>query len=94
MRTPVDELRRVALAASPPMEPDARRSSDLVELVALDPSIKLDIRYATARNFLSGETSSRRARLIASACATQDALVFSNSSVSAGIISKMSPTIP
>ena len=52
VRTPVDELRRVALAASPPMEPDARRSSDLVELVALDPSIKLDIRYASANNFM------------------------------------------
>jgi D-alanyl-D-alanine dipeptidase len=35
----------------PPQEGGAHRPSDLVELVALDPTIKLDIRYATANNF-------------------------------------------
>ena len=38
-------------AAKPPHETGAFRPSDLVELQRLDPSIKLDIRYATARNF-------------------------------------------
>jgi zinc D-Ala-D-Ala dipeptidase len=49
---PVAELRPIALAATPPAEHGDFRASDLVELTALDPSIKLDIRYATARNFL------------------------------------------
>ena len=49
---PIDELRREALAASPPTEPPPRRSSDLAELVTLDPGIQLDIRYATTNNFL------------------------------------------
>ena len=52
VRTPIDELRRAALAASPPAENDAYRARDLVELVALEPSIKLDIRYATTNNFM------------------------------------------
>ena len=50
---PVAELRAEALAANPPAEPGAFRTSDLVDLAALDPRIKLDIRYATADNFLS-----------------------------------------
>ena len=49
---PVAELRREALAAKPPKEPPSARQPDLVELVKLDPSIKLEIRYATANNFL------------------------------------------
>jgi D-alanyl-D-alanine dipeptidase len=50
---PVEELRREALAAKPPVEQGDFRPSDLVELTKLDPTIKLDIRYATANNFLS-----------------------------------------
>jgi CubicO group peptidase (beta-lactamase class C family)/D-alanyl-D-alanine dipeptidase len=50
---PVDELRREALAASPPVETGTRRPSDLVELSTLDPTIKFDIRYATTNNFIS-----------------------------------------
>jgi D-alanyl-D-alanine dipeptidase len=49
---PVEELRREALAAAPPVEEGEFRATDLVELVRLDPTIKLDIRYATTRNFL------------------------------------------
>lgn len=49
---PVPELLREALAASPPVESGVFRNSDLVELVALEPSIKLDIRYAGSDNFL------------------------------------------
>ncbi|HEX4826200.1 MAG TPA: cyclase family protein [Candidatus Polarisedimenticolaceae bacterium] len=42
----------LALAADrPPVETGTFRSADLVELVSLDPTIKLDVRYATANNF-------------------------------------------
>jgi D-alanyl-D-alanine dipeptidase len=50
---PVDELRKEALKAQPPREEGNFRRSDLVELVLLDPTFKLDIRYATTDNFLS-----------------------------------------
>jgi D-alanyl-D-alanine dipeptidase len=50
---PVEELRREALAAQPPQEHGHFRKPELVELVKLDPTIKLDIRYATTNNFLS-----------------------------------------
>ena len=50
---PVAELRKEALAAKPPKETGDFRQPDLVELITLDPTIKLDIRYATADNFLS-----------------------------------------
>jgi zinc D-Ala-D-Ala dipeptidase len=49
---PVPELRAEALKARPPHEPGAFRKPDLVELITLDPTIKLDIRYATTNNFL------------------------------------------
>jgi D-alanyl-D-alanine dipeptidase len=49
---PVAEVRAEALAATPPEEPGPFRKSDLVELAKLDPSIKLEIRYATANNFV------------------------------------------
>lgn len=50
---PIAELRAEALAASPPSEvSEARVPSDLVELRSLEPSIALDIRYATTNNFL------------------------------------------
>jgi D-alanyl-D-alanine dipeptidase len=49
---PIEELRREALAAQPPQE-QGKRKAELVELTTLDPTIKLDIRYATANNFLS-----------------------------------------
>ena len=49
---PVAELRRDALARTPPAESGSFRKPDLVELNKLDPTIKLDVRYATSRNFL------------------------------------------
>ncbi|HLY60543.1 MAG TPA: M15 family metallopeptidase [Terriglobia bacterium] len=49
---PIDQLRAEALRASPPKE-EGKRAPDLVELVKLDSTIKLDIRYATSNNFLS-----------------------------------------
>jgi D-alanyl-D-alanine dipeptidase len=45
-------LRREAIAATPPAEAGEFRPTDLVELVRLDSTIKLDIRYAGTRNFL------------------------------------------
>ncbi len=50
---PVTELREEALKAQPPREQGSFRKPDLVELVTLDPTIKLDVRYATTNNFLS-----------------------------------------
>jgi D-alanyl-D-alanine dipeptidase len=49
----VAELRLLALSASPPRESGPFRPVDLVEIMSLDPTIRLDIRYATADNFLS-----------------------------------------
>lgn len=48
---PIDELRTAALAANPPEEQGDYRESDLVDLAELDPTIKLDIRYASTNNF-------------------------------------------
>src|SRR5215470_8416522 len=42
----------VALAQGPPTEPGPFRKPELVELVSLDRTIRLDIRYATSNNFL------------------------------------------
>jgi hypothetical protein len=50
---PADELMRDALAASPPPQPDSLLQPDLVEVTRLDPTIKLDLRYATTNNFVS-----------------------------------------
>ncbi len=47
---PVPELIKEALAAPPPIEAGDFLFSDLVELTKLDPTIKLDIRYATTNN--------------------------------------------
>jgi D-alanyl-D-alanine dipeptidase len=49
---PVEDLRAEALKDQPPREQGAFLEPDLVELVNLDPTIKLDIRYATTNNFL------------------------------------------
>jgi D-alanyl-D-alanine dipeptidase len=49
---PVDKLEREARTAQPPQESADLKAPDLVDLVALDPSIKLDVRYATTNNFL------------------------------------------
>jgi zinc D-Ala-D-Ala dipeptidase len=49
---PVAELRAEALKATPPKESGDLRKPDLVELTKLDPTIKLDIHYASKNNFL------------------------------------------
>jgi D-alanyl-D-alanine dipeptidase len=53
-----------ACASAPAMRPPleaGKRAPDLVEIVALDPTIRLDVRYATARNFV-GRPVYREAR--------------------------------
>jgi D-alanyl-D-alanine dipeptidase len=49
---PPEELRAEALAASPPVEDGDFLPADLVELASLDPSIRLDVRYASTNNFM------------------------------------------
>jgi CubicO group peptidase (beta-lactamase class C family)/D-alanyl-D-alanine dipeptidase len=49
---PVAELRREALAASPPVEQGDFLKPDLVELRSLESTIRYDIRYATTNNFM------------------------------------------
>ena len=49
---PVEELRAQALREQPPHEQGTFLEPDLVELIKLDPTIKLDIGYATTNNFL------------------------------------------
>jgi D-alanyl-D-alanine dipeptidase len=56
---PVEELRREALAASPPKETGDFRAPELVELTKLDPKIRLDVRYAKKNNFLGTPLYSR-----------------------------------
>jgi D-alanyl-D-alanine dipeptidase len=45
-------LRRRALAQTPPVETDPHLPDDLVDLTKVDPSIRLDIRYAGSNNFM------------------------------------------
>lgn len=49
---PIEVRRKEALLVHPPLEVGNFRHPDLVELVKLDPTIKLDIRYATSDNFV------------------------------------------
>jgi CubicO group peptidase (beta-lactamase class C family)/D-alanyl-D-alanine dipeptidase len=49
---PVEELRTAAMGAKPPAETGEFRKADLVELTTIDPTIKVELRYATDNNFL------------------------------------------
>jgi CubicO group peptidase (beta-lactamase class C family)/D-alanyl-D-alanine dipeptidase len=49
---PIETLRREARAATPPVETGRFRQPDLVDLAALDSTLRFDIRYATTNNFL------------------------------------------
>jgi serine beta-lactamase-like protein LACTB len=49
---PLDEIRKAALAAKPPVEQGEFRKPDLVDLAAIA-GLKFDIRYATTNNFLA-----------------------------------------
>lgn len=47
-----EELERRAMSAKPPLEKGQFQSPDLVELIKLDPTFRLDIRYAGTDNFM------------------------------------------
>ncbi|MGI9167275.1 MAG: serine hydrolase [Pyrinomonadaceae bacterium] len=49
---PVSELLKEARVAQPPKEAGKFREPELVELSRLDPTIKLEVRYASTNNFL------------------------------------------
>ncbi|HEY3287532.1 MAG TPA: M15 family metallopeptidase [Gemmatimonadaceae bacterium] len=49
---PVETLRAEALSLSPPAGLTGAKAADLVELVTLDSTIQLEIRYATTNNFM------------------------------------------
>lgn len=49
---PVPDLLKEALTAAPPKERGEFLKADLVEVAKLDPTVKLDIRYAGTNNFL------------------------------------------
>src|SRR5262249_32630426 len=49
---PIEELRAEALQAQPPHESGSFRRPELAEVIKLDRTIKLDIRYSTSNNFL------------------------------------------
>ena len=49
---PVEELRRLADTGAPPVEEGDFLASDLVRLTDLDPTIRLDVRYAGENNFM------------------------------------------
>ncbi len=49
---PVAELIHEAKAVQPPPQPAGLRTPDLVDLKAMIPTVRLDIRYATSGNFL------------------------------------------
>ena len=61
LRRPVEELEVEALAAVPPREGREKRPPDLVDLSALDPALRFDIRYAGSDNFM-GAPFYRRAK--------------------------------
>ena len=52
MRSLIVLIALLVAQQAPPKDPAATRAPDLVELVKLDPTIKLDIRYAATNNFL------------------------------------------
>lgn len=49
---PVELLRKAALEARMPEQPDSLLRPELTEIITLDPGIKLDIRYASTNNFM------------------------------------------
>jgi hypothetical protein len=73
---PVAELMKEALAAQPPVENGDFLPADLVELTKLDPTIRLEVRYATTNNFLGTRFYSQAARVHAASAA--EAVVRTN----------------
>lgn len=59
---PIAELRAEALKAKPPEEKGVRVSPSMMDVEILDPTILLDIRYATSNNFLGEPVYEHQAR--------------------------------
>src|SRR5262249_12531349 len=78
---PVPELIKEALTAKPPVETGDFLPPDLVELTKLDPTIKLEIRYATTNN-LFGTVFYSQARAFMQRAAAE-ALVRANAKLKA-----------
>jgi CubicO group peptidase (beta-lactamase class C family)/D-alanyl-D-alanine dipeptidase len=55
----LEALRSAAMADRPPVESGNFRQPDLIELSTLDPTIKLDVRYASTNNFLGAPVYSQ-----------------------------------
>ena len=60
---PVAELLAEAVRASPPVLP-SERAADLVDLAGLDPTLRIDLRYATADNFVGAPVYPATARAL------------------------------
>lgn len=52
MQKPLAELKRIAAASTPPVQPAGLREPELVNLKTLGANVKLDIRYASTNNFM------------------------------------------
>lgn len=63
-RRPVEELRREALAATPPAADGGTRAPELVDITSLDSTIRLDVRYASDNNFLGTQVYERPRALL------------------------------
>ena len=61
---PIAEIRKAAFEGKPPVEKGDFKKPDLVELVKLDDTIKLDIRYASNNNFMGATFYSRPAAFL------------------------------
>jgi len=59
---PVEELRKIAALAKPPEEKGEFKKTELVELIALDSTIKTDLRYASDNNFMGVPLYPRNAK--------------------------------
>jgi D-alanyl-D-alanine dipeptidase len=46
----LEELRKIAVESSPPVQPSSLRKAELVDVTSLDSGIKLDVRYAKNNN--------------------------------------------
>lgn len=53
LNRPIQDIRKEALLAKPPVEKGEFRKPDLVDLAKIDPSFKFDIRYASDNNFMN-----------------------------------------
>jgi serine beta-lactamase-like protein LACTB len=79
---PIGEIRQAAAAAKPPQEKGDFRTSDLVELTSLDPTIKTELRYASDNNFLGTPLYPKTARAFMQRPAAE-ALVKANKALAA-----------